>query len=137
MGNIKIYFLFLIYNGKRRKETKKIKAGYSSNSFRNSCMAIFGDEPKPDMSFIDYIVWGKEICPKTKKEHFQCYVEFKDKYTIKKCQKYLGVDNTCHLESRKGSPLEASIYCKKDATEENPYKEIGILPVLHQGKKMI
>jgi len=76
-------------------------------------MALF-QKPTPNMDYIKYICYGTEICPKTDTLHYQCYVEFKDKYSIKKCQEYMGVPN-CHLETRKcNEPISARHYCLKD-----------------------
>lgn len=104
-----------------------------SKSFRNSCMACFS-EPKPNMEFIKYICYQPEICPTTNKKHFQTYVEFKDKFTTKKCQEYIGVLN-CHLELRRGTPEEAMNYCKKINSKDGDFVEFGILPKLTKGQR--
>lgn len=68
-----------------------------------------------DKEFKDcrYIIMGKEICPKTKKEHIQGYVEFNEPYRMNRVKKFLG-DNTTHLEGTKGTREQNIKYCSKD-----------------------
>lgn len=58
-----------------------------------------------------YLVFGKEVAPSTGTPHLQGYIEFKNQIlftTIKK--KFPNI----HVEKRKGTPKEASDYCKKE-----------------------
>jgi len=93
-------------------------------------MAIFTVEPPTwDETKMTYLCYQKEFCPTTNKEHWQVYVEFKDSYAIKYCQKYLNSPN-CHIEKRQGTPYEARDYCKGDKKNngnflENSFKEFG------------
>lgn len=76
-----------------------------------------------DTDKVKYIIWGREICPKTKRKHLQCYVIFdkvngKNKtYRIKAAQKIIGVEG-CHMEAKRGSRDEARNYCMKDGDYE-------------------
>lgn len=80
------------------------------------CFTSFDTEmslkPKKN-SFITYIIGGLEICPETKKQHIQGYLECKTKRTINAIKKELNC-NGLHLEPRLGTQLEAINYCKKD-----------------------
>ncbi|CAF3337911.1 unnamed protein product [Rotaria socialis] len=69
-----------------------------------------------DIDFLDnlecnYIIYGKEICPKTKKPHIQGYVTFKNAWRFKALHK---LHHMIHWIAAVGRP-EANInYCKKD-----------------------
>lgn len=78
------------------------------------CNFVIKDSP------IRYLVYGIEVCPKTKSIHFQGYVEFTDKVSIKFVKEVFG-DNTMHLERRFGSQDAAIKYCMKDGN----YYEYG------------
>lgn len=75
-----------------------------------------------------YIVVGHEFAPTTGKEHWQGYVEFKDPKGISAVKKIFN-DNGMYLWKRKGTPEDASIYCKKD----KEYVEYG--QISQQGKR--
>jgi len=97
---------------------------------RNICFTAWEnfDEIVFDKSNMKYLVKGLEICPSTGKQHIQGYVEFsqqKDFVVMKKC---LGGDKT-HLEKRRGTAIQASLYCKKDKS----FQEFGELS--NQGKR--
>lgn len=64
-----------------------------------------------------YMIYGIEICPNTKKVHYQGYVEYSSNYRIKAVKDDFH-DNTLHVESRKGSQIQAIDYCKKDGKFE-------------------
>lgn len=79
---------------------------------------------------IKYGVIGKEICPKTGKEHMQCYFEFEKKKTQTGIKKLFG-DNGIHIEARSkdSTAKQASDYCKKDGK----WVEWG--EISHQGER--
>lgn len=82
---------------------------------RSYCFTSF-TEPKPINEIpIRYYIYQKEQCPKSKKEHWQGYVEFSKPIRFKRAQKLLGAEN-CHLETRKGTREEAKSYCSKEET---------------------
>lgn len=62
---------------------------------------------------VQYIIMGKEICPKTKQEHLQGYCELKKKKTMGGI-KSMFKDKTMHIEVRKGTQEQAITYCMKD-----------------------
>jgi len=64
-----------------------------------------------------YLIAGRETCPDTGNNHWQCYTELKTKQRLsfwKKEPYYKDI----HFEPRKGTALEASDYCKKE--DPNP-----------------
>ena len=85
-----------------------------------------------------YVIFGSEICPVTKREHIQGYVNFHNPLTLKGAQKKL-CNYKIHLEQIKGTPEENINYCKKDGNFQelgNP-PEKGIRNDLERIKKSI
>jgi len=76
---------------------------------------------------VKYYIIGKEICPTTMKEHLQIYIYWKDARTFTAVKKEYPM---AHIEPAKGTPDQASDYCKK----EGNYFEGGVLPVDKRGK---
>jgi len=60
----------------------------------------------------DKWIMGREICPETKKEHLQGYVEFSFKKRLTALKK--GLDNTIHWEKAKGDKQTNIKYCTKE-----------------------
>lgn len=90
-----------------------------------------------------YIVYQHEICPKTNKEHVQGYIEFANMHTLGQVKNLVG--HTSHCEMARGTPTEASAYCKKDDTrkpgslivEEGTIKQQGKRSDLLRAKEII
>lgn len=71
---------------------------------------------------VRFMIWQKEKCPSSGKEHFQIYCEFSEGFDIKKIKKIFN-DETMHIEPRKGSQSDAILYCSKEDTRlEGPWK---------------
>lgn len=67
-----------------------------------------------------FMVWQREECPKTKKKHWQGYIELTEKVSIKWLKENME-DNTIHFEPRKGTQKQAIDYCTKEDTRiESP-----------------
>ncbi len=69
---------------------------------------------------IRYICWGEETCPKTKRKHYQGWIQ------VNKKKRLGGIKKTClskkiHLESCRGTEQENEKYCQKD----NLYTHVG------------
>ncbi len=69
---------------------------------------------------IEYICWGTEICPESKRKHYQGWIQVKNKKRLG------GIKKTCqskkiHLESCRGTEDQNEKYCQKD----NLYTKIG------------
>lgn len=89
------------------------------NRFPNWCFTSYRD-PDPIYEKIQYMVYQKEMCPSTKREHWQGYVEFKEKVSMKTIKRIFD-DETLHLEVRKGNQKQAIDYCtKKDTRISDP-----------------
>ena len=93
---------------------------------RNFCYTIFDSHINmPNLNVPDnkYIVMGREICPSTKKEHWQSFISFKFAKTlssaIKILQNHFGVK--CHVEIIRGTLEDNEDYCTKD----NDYYTLG------------
>lgn len=68
----------------------------------------------PDTNkWCNYVVYGREFCPKTCKYHLQGYLQLQARSTRRCIQARLGVLNL-HLEPSKSGPEENISYCKKD-----------------------
>ena len=84
---------------------------------RAYCFTAFQDDPPTWDDTFTYLVYQREVCPDTQREHWQGYVEFKSPKTISAAQKALDCPN-CHCEKRKGKPSEAAEYCKKQESRK-------------------
>jgi len=78
-----------------------------------------------------YCVYGHEVCPETKKEHLQGFTMFTKQMRWNAVKK-LFKSETLHCEVMRGTPVEASDYCKKDRTG---IYESGDCPTVSQGKR--
>lgn len=67
---------------------------------------------------VRYIIYGREIAPKTKTPHLQGYVFFKLKKTLKAMKKLC---ERAHWEPQRGTCEQAIEYCKKEDT--SPYQK--------------
>lgn len=86
---------------------------------RNVCFTAWNNVVY-DKDYMKYMIVGEEVCPSTKKIHFQGYVEFVRALDFGKVKDLLG-GGEVHIERRKGSALQALDYCKKD----NNFAEFG------------
>ncbi len=66
-----------------------------------------------DKKVVRYVIYQREVCPESKKQHFQGYIEFYDNTRVGQAKAVLG---ECHLECRRGSRTEAREYCRKVET---------------------
>lgn len=102
---------------------RKQKDGKQPYESRNWCIT-FWEEPKKDEKKwekkIQYLVYQKEECPTTKREHWQAYCEFKCKMTVAGIRKLFNVEKMrCAI--RNGTQAEATKYCiKSDTRLEEP-----------------
>lgn len=86
-------------------------------------MITFWNEPKQIPDTANYMVFQCEIAPTTKLEHFQAYVEWKDKMTMKAIKEAFN-DATIHIEERRGTQKQAIEYCTKEDTRKPNAKPI-------------
>lgn len=106
---------------------------------RGICFTVYKyeeviDELREEMKKASYGVFGYETCPDTGRPHLQCYIHYKNQRSLMALSKKFG---KCHVEKARGTPRQASDYCKYDDypknTIENKYEEFGELP--QQGKR--
>lgn len=101
--------------------------------YRNWCFTSFKGEPenKNEVAFelsdkMHFIIYQREQCPDTKKEHWQGYVEFVDAISLIQCKKRLN-DRKAHVEPRKGTQEQAIEYCKKtESAKSDDYFSFGV-----------
>lgn len=80
--------------------------------FRHVVFTSFDVEPPTwDAAFCSYLVYGRERCPTTGRQHWQCYSELIKQSTITRLRSVFGIG---HFERRNGTALQAAAYCKKD-----------------------
>lgn len=79
------------------------------------------NEPSFDPGVHEYLVYGRETCPDTSRKHLQGFVCFKNRTTLAGCKRFIP---GAHFERARGTPQEASDYCKK----ESDFSENGSLP---------
>lgn len=88
---------------------------FTLNNYNDGHLAAFALLP------CRYICYGKEIAPVTGTRHLQGFVSWRTAKTISATRAIL---SGCHIEVARGTPLQASQYCKKDGD----YVERGELP---------
>jgi len=91
-------------------------------TYRDWC-ATFFEEPKLDANY-RYMIVGEEKCPETGRLHWQCYIEFENKVSMKHIKAEFE-DKTVHLEPKRGTREQARDYCKKEGkwTEHGVWAE--------------
>lgn len=96
---------------------------------RGICWTLYDYEqyiPQLEAEQCRYIVYGREICPDTKRPHLQGYIYYNTERSLSAFSKKYG---NMHVEKQWSTPLHASNYCKEDGD----YTERGELPT--QGKR--
>lgn len=76
---------------------------------------------------IRYVVWQKELCPKTQKLHYQIYVQCHRSLDAPVVKKLFALtqdgDPEFQVKYKKSKPLEARVYCMKEETRvEGPWE---------------
>lgn len=90
---------------------------------KNWCFTSYNIENEPNFSgtSFEYLVYGRETCPSTNRQHWQGFISFTNRQRLSSLKK---MDATAHFERMRGTPKEAAEYCKKD----KDFKEFGELP---------
>jgi len=101
---------------------------------RSYCFTTYQDVQVPPEDSFRYLVYQKEKCPKTGKMHYQGYIEFSTAMRMQRVKR-LFMDNTMHLEKRKGSREQARLYCMKQDTRVEPPVEVGKWEAGGSGKR--
>lgn len=89
---------------------------------RNYCITFWSKPQCFDQDIIRYAIIGEEICPETKKIHWQGYVELNHAVRISQLKSIFN-DKTLHAEkkSKQSTRDQAREYCMKDGK----YEEYG------------
>jgi hypothetical protein len=82
-----------------------------------------------DASQVEYLVVGREHAPTTGTPHLQGYIRFVERKRLSALRSLISPRAAFFLA--RGTPQEASEYCKK----ENDFEEYGQLPELRPGKR--
>lgn len=87
---------------------------------------------------IRYLCFGLELCPKTKKQHYQGWIQFVNPKRLNGVKKILG-SKKIHVESCRGSELQNNKYCCKDGkhTQLGSFKSQGCRTDLENIKRQI
>lgn len=89
--------------------------------YKNYCFTAFqADPPTFDVGSMHYLVYQRELCPRTGRPHWQGYVQFKKQKRIRTAQNELGLMQDSHFEKQKGSNAQARDYCKKPESRAQP-----------------
>lgn len=87
-----------------------------------SYKANFHQDLVTENNLIKYIVYQKEKCPDTGREHWQGYVQLKKTARMAAVKAILG-DPAAHLEVKRGTRDEARAYCMKEESRiEGPFE---------------
>jgi len=92
------------------------------------CYTKFNDKNLFPIELCEYRVEGVEICPETKKKHWQCFVILKEKVrftAIKSRDKDLG-GTDCHYEVAKATPYLAAMYCMKGDQSHQEWSDLNV-----------
>lgn len=101
------------------------------------CFTSFAPTMREDIvDPVAYMVYQREISPTTNAEHWQGYLEFKTRVRVQQVKAFLQ-DNAAHIEKRRGSSEQASLYCKKADTRKPGTEpiELGIRTEQTAGKR--
>jgi len=107
-----------------------------SNSQRAYCFTSFANqEPIFNPEEVRYMIFQQEECPETYNLHYQGYVEFYRKITMKTAFKILGFESQGRFFIRKGTRQQARAYCMKSETQIDFPKEFGDFRAGGQGAR--
>lgn len=86
------------------------------------CFTSFaeGGPCEPDQTWtekVQYCIYQAEICPKTKKRHYQGYIELLYHANFNVVKDIID-DNKAHVECKRGTREQARDYCRKTETRE-------------------
>lgn len=93
---------------------------------RKFAVTVWNTNDKPDDKYpgLRYLVYQKEKCPETGKEHYQLYCEF-EKTVRYACVKKMVNDDTAHIEIPKGDAASNKKYCTKEESRIDGPWEFG------------
>ncbi len=109
--------------------------------FKRWCFTSFGERPGWWPDVMQYIVYQKEKCPDSGREHWQGYVEFKDAKRLTRVKYWLGLTHAdegrqFHVSRAAGSAQANKIYCTKEESRIEEGSEYGKAFVSQQGRRI-
>lgn len=91
----------------------RLSARIQGSRGRHWCFTSYlASPPVYNQLFMHYLLFQRELCPRTLREHWQGYVEMLKASRPTDVQRLLALPG-CHVEARRGSREEARAYCKK------------------------
>lgn len=77
------------------------------------CFTVFAEDCpwRFGVNDVQYVCYGREVCPDTQRRHLQGFVAFGRKKRLTAIKK---IDPAGHYEMKRGTVSEAVAYCKKD-----------------------
>lgn len=108
---------------------------------RNICFTCYADPPAWHEKWktcelprgVKYLVYQMEECPSTKRAHIQGYAESSAPKKYSAWQKCLGIGKS-HMEPRRGTAEQASVYCTDKGTDGDGKPKIILLPHVVRGE---
>jgi len=97
-------------------------------------LADFDPQKIVNHKSFQYLVYQKEKCPETQREHYQVFIQFTRTIRGKTVQELCG-DTSCHLDSRTDYPDKAAAYCQKEDTRIDGPWEFGEFKSRKPGKR--
>lgn len=98
--------------------------------------AWINEHPTYEPEKVDYMVYQRERCPKTRKYHWQIYACFRSKVRAKQALESLELPYPGTFIARCNSPIKSMAYCKKQDTRvEGPFEKGDIEKVRFQGER--
>ncbi len=87
---------------------------------------------------VRFVGWGREICPKTNREHYQAWIQLVNKKTMGGVKRLLG-SKAVHVERMYASVEALDKYCQKDGNYQSigKYITMGARSDMEYMKKLI
>lgn len=108
-------------------------------TYRNVTITVYNCEFKSFSSIITgderirYCIAQEEVCPETKREHIQGYVQFRRPLKFSTIKNLL--PNGTHIEKARGTPEENRLYCSKLESRKPGGQTLESGEICHQGKR--
>lgn len=77
----------------------------------------YSTDINPDREKLKYLVYQREICPTTAREHWQGYFIALNAIRLKQAKRIVGCDSA-HLETAKGTAQQNRTYCTKEESRK-------------------
>jgi len=103
---------------------------FTVNNYRKEDMRALKMFASVRANKIVYMIFGKEV-GESGTPHLQGYVHFEGRKRFSTVKKFLDLSQSPHIEPMRGTPQQASTYCKKDGE----FWEHGELPEHEPGKR--